>query len=95
MFIHRLRPLAQSHELLAAGLWWGASLSQLVQRELEPYGVRATKYGEDLVLNPGLRRRSGCCCTSWRATRPSTARSRCLRGESRSRGRSIRNEVCA
>ena len=51
-FMDRLRSLGNTHSLLTAGEWQGASLRRLVEAELAPYGRRAVIASEDLTLNP-------------------------------------------
>jgi PAS domain S-box-containing protein len=51
-FMERLRALAETHSLLTAGEWQGASLRRLVEDVLAPYGRRVAIASEDLVLNP-------------------------------------------
>lgn len=44
-FNDRIKSLARSHELLSQSRWQGASLEEIVQRELAPYGADNAEIG--------------------------------------------------
>lgn len=53
----RIRSMARAHELIAGSRWTGASLRDIVERELEPYVAdrpgAASVTGRDEILTPG------------------------------------------
>jgi len=50
---HRIRSLANTHELLSQGRWRGVSLTEIVRREFAPYTTsRTTIGGPNITLTP-------------------------------------------
>ena len=72
----RIAAIAQAHSLLATSNWSGADLHSLVEGRLASFadGDRVEVVGSPVSVRAEAAQAVSMCCTSWRPTRPSTAR---------------------